>query len=192
MTEGETGLDPSAAWASTVNVSREPVRSNAVPAIQEWAAGLVKVLDAESLAGAMVAMRQMDHIVTTAEGTRMDGLDIDHFVEVVEYDPVRHVAMVIGTRDAPRSIPLAWLMLRVFPGAAGVVVLPALERGEVVFLRSAVRGSFDEAFAVGEHLSGKGREGILGPAASTFERVGTILVVPPGGEPAAVLEGLGD
>ncbi|UCC92443.1 MAG: hypothetical protein JSW25_07155 [Thermoplasmata archaeon] len=192
MREGEQDVDASAAWASTVNVSREPVRSNAVPVIQEWAAGLVEALEADALAGATVAMRQMDHIVATCEGADLAALDMDRFVEVVEYDPVRHVAMVIGTRDAPRTIPLVWLALRVFPGAEGVVVVPSLERGEVGFLRSAVRGSFDEAFAVGEQLSSRGREGILGPAATSFERVGTILVVPPGGDPAAVLGTLGD
>jgi hypothetical protein len=192
MTDVEADVDGSAAWASTVNVSREPIRSNAVPAIREWAKGLTDALDAEALVGAAVAMRQMDHIIATAEGSVMGSLEMDRFVEVVEYDPVRHVAMVIGTRDAPRTIPLVWLLLRVFPGAAGVAVLPDLERGEVAFLRSAVRGSFDEAFAVGEILSQKGREGILGPAAASFERVGTVLVVPPGGDPAAVMGLLGD
>ena len=192
MTQGEQDVDGSAAWASTVRVSAEPVRSNAVPTVRDWAGRLSEVLDREELAGASVAMRQMDHIVATSEGPALGSLEVEHFVEVVEYDPVRHMAMVIGTRDAPRSIPLIWLMLRVFPGAAGVAVLPALERGEVRFLRSAVRGSFEEAFAVGEQMSGKGREGILGPAAASFERVGTVLVVPPEGDPADVLELLGD
>jgi hypothetical protein len=192
MTEGQVDVDASAAWASTVNVSREPVRSNAVPTIEEWSSKLSDALSQDDLAGATVAMRQMDHIVLTAEGAKLDALEMDHYVEVVEYDPVRHVAMVIGTRDAPRTIPLVWLMLRVFPGAAGVAVLPSMERGEIAFLRSAVRGSFDEAFAVGELMSGKGRVGILGPGAASFERVGTVLVVPPGGDPAAVLQLLGD
>jgi len=192
MTIEGADVDGSAAWASTIKVSAEPVRSNAVPTIKEWAAHLVGTLDKDSLVNAALAMRQMDHIVVTTEGADLGALGLDHFVEVVEYDPVRHVAMVIGTRDAPRSIPLVWLMLRVFPGAAGVAVLPSLERGEVQFLRSAVRGSFDEAFAVGEQLSGSGRQGILGPAAASFERVGTLLIVQPEGDPAGVLELLGD
>jgi hypothetical protein len=183
--------DASAAWASTVRVSGEPVRSNAVPTLQGWAADLVERLEDGELAGAVVAMRQMEHIVVTSQGADLGRLEIEHFVQVVEYDPVRHMAMVIGTRDAPNTIPLVWLMLRVYPGSAGVAVLPSLERGEVAFLRSAVRGSFEEAFAVGEQMAGKGREGILGPAARSFERVGTVLVVPPGGEPADVLELLG-
>ena len=184
--------DAAAAWATTVRVSAEPVRSNAVPVLRGWAAGLVEGLDPEALPGATVAMRQMDHIVATCEGADLSRLEAEHFVEVVEYDPVRHMAMVIGTRDAPRTVPLVWLMLRVFPGAAGVAVLPALERGEVGFLRSAVRGSFDEAFAVGELVSARGREGVLGPAAASLERVGTLLVVPPEGDPAGVLATLGD
>jgi hypothetical protein len=184
--------DGIAAWASTVRVSSEPVRSNAVPTLRDWAERLVELMDRESLAGATVAMRQMDHIVATAEGVDLASLEMEHFVEVVEYDPVRHMAMVIGTRDAPRTIPLVWLMLRVFPGASGVAVLPAIEKGEVRFLRTAIRGTFEEAFAVGEQMSGKGREGILGPAAASFERVGTLLVVPPDGDPADVLGTLGD
>jgi hypothetical protein len=192
MMTNRTEDDGAAAWASTVRVSSEPVRSNAVPTVREWAERLVETLEGEARSGATVAMRQMDHIVATAEGVDLSSLEVEHFVEVVEYDPVRHMAMVIGTRDAPRSIPLIWLMLRVFPGAAGAVVLPSFERGEVRFLRSAVRGSFEEAFAVGELMTGRGRQGILGPAAASFERVGTVLVVPPGGEPALVLEQLGD
>ena len=191
-TEKDAERDASGAWASTVRVSNELVRSNAVLLIQGWTARLAEVVERHVLADGAVAMRQMDHIVVTADGADLRNLGMEHFVEVVEYDPVRHVAMVIGTRDVPRTIPLIWLMLRMFPGAEGVVALPSLERGEVVFLRSAVRGSFDEAFAVGEHMSGSGREGILGPAAASFERVGTLLVVEPGGEPAAVLELLGD
>ncbi len=191
-TEKDAERDASGAWASTVRVSNELVRSNAVLLIQRWTARLAEVVERHVLADGAVAMRQMDHIVVTADGADLRNLGMEHFVEVVEYDPVRHVAMVIGTRDVPRTIPLIWLMLRMFPGAEGVVALPSLERGEVVFLRSAVRGSFDEAFAVGEHMSGSGREGILGPAAASFERVGTLLVVEPGGEPAAVLELLGD
>jgi len=180
------------AWVATVHVSSELVRSNAVPVLRAWSDQLVEELDGHLVAGGTVAMRQMDHIVATCEGASLGALELEHFVEVVEYDPVRHVAMVVGTRDAPRTMPIVWLMLRVFPGAAGVVVLPALERGEVTFLRSAVRGSFDEAFAVGEQISGSGREGILGPAARSFERIGTLLVVPPGAEPAGVLELLAD
>ncbi len=192
MTEDMDQVDATAAWVSTVRVSAEPVRSNTVPTLREWAERLTENLGKDSLAGATVAMRQMDHIVATSEGATLSSLEVEHFVEVVEYDPVRHMAMVIGTRDAPHTIPLVWLMLRVFPGAAGVAVLPSLERGEVRFLRSAVRGSFDEAFAVGELMAGKGREGILGPAAASFERVGTLLVVPPDGEPSDLLELLDD
>ena len=88
-------------------------------------------------------------------------------------------------------MPVIWLVLRIFPGAEGVVVLPATRGPEVRELRVTTRGSFDEAFAVGEAMSGSGREAVLGPAAATFERVGTVLVVPPRGDPVPVLELLG-
>ena len=175
-------------WISTLDLfTGVRVRSNAVPVITEWARGLADVLDADSLEGASVAMRQMDHIVVTGEGVRLPELELEDFVEVVDYDPVRHVAMAIGQRDAPRTIPLLWLLLRVFPGAEGAAVLPNHEAGEALGLRAAPRGSFDEAFAVGEQMAGSGREGILGPAMGTFERVGTMVVVPPNGNPLTVL-----
>ena len=66
-------------------------------------------------------------------------------------------------------------------------MLPNHEVGEALGLRPAPRGSFDEAFAVGEQMAGSGREGILGPAVGTFERVGTMVVVPPNGNPLTVL-----
>ncbi len=174
--------------ASTVRVSSEVVRSNTTPTLTEWARALVAGLGEEAADGATVAMRQMDHIVTTGEGTKLSDLGLEDFVEVVDYDPVRHVAMVIGPRDAPGSIPFLWLMLRVFPGAEGVVVLPNHRAGEPRRLRSAPKGSFDEAFAAGEQMAGHGREGILGPAIGTFEGVGTLVVVPPGGDPLGVLD----
>jgi hypothetical protein len=139
---------------STVRASGELVRSNAVPLLQGWAAQLRDVLDEDALAGVTLAMRQMDHIVVTCEGARVGSLELEDFLEVVEYDPVRHVALVIGLRDAPRSLPLVWLM---------------------------------QAFAVGELMTGKGREALLGPSVGTFEGVGTVLVVPPRGDPASVL-----
>lgn len=188
MTSDEPEAAPAGAWVSTVRVSNELVRSNAVPQLRAWAASLGEALSADELAGATLAMRQMDHIVATSEGAAVVSAEMEDYVEVVEYDPVRHVAMVIGKRDAPRSMPLVWLMLRVFPGAEGAVVLPGLKGTEVRELRMTPRGSFDEAFAVGEAMAGSGREAVLGPAAATFERVGTVLVVPPRGEPAAVLE----
>jgi hypothetical protein len=173
--------------ASTIKVSTEVVRSNAVPVMTDWAKGLADVLEASSLEGASIAMRQMDHIVVTGEGSHLSELELEDFVEVVDYDPVRHVAMAIGQRDAPRTIPLMWLLLRVYPGAEGVAVLPQHEAGEPLGLRPAPRGSFDEAFAVGEQMAGSGREGILGPAVGTFERVGTLVVVPPNANPLTVL-----
>ena len=175
-------------WASTVNVSREPVRSNAVPELTGWSARLVGRLTSDQLLDGALAMRQMDHIVATREGADLARLDLEDFVEVVEYDPVRHMAMVIGTGDAPRAIPVIWLMLRVFPGAAGVAVLPGVTSGDVRPLRAAPRGSFEQAFAIGETMAGSGREGVLGPAASCYEGVGAVLVVPPEGDPADVLD----
>ena len=186
-TDGQEAA-PGGAWVSTIRVSNELVRSNAVPQLKGWAASLGEALSAEEISGATLAMRQMDHIVVTAEGANVLTAEMGDYLEVVEYDPVRHIAMVIGKGDAPRSIPLVWLMLRMFPGAEGALVLPALKGSEVRELRMAPRGSFEEAFAIGEALSGSGREAVLGPAAVTFDRVGTVLVVPPRGDPVSVLQ----
>ena len=186
-TSGHEVTDPGGRWVSTVRASSELVRSNAVPLLRGWASRLQDELDGDAFAGATLAMRQMDRIVVTCEGARMGTLELEDFLEVVEYDPVRHVALVIGLRDAPRSLPLVWLMLRMHPGAEGVVVLPALDALEPRRVRPAPRGSFDQAFAVGELMAGKGREALLGPTVGTFEGVGTVLVVPPRGDPVSVL-----
>ena len=188
MEDADATADTPGLWLSTVNVSREPIRSNAVPVLKSWATGLADRLGSGPMSGGTVAMRQMDHIVATREGADLRSLDMDDFVEVVEYDPVRHVAMVIGNGEAHRATPVLWLMLRMFPGSAGAVVLPGLVRGDVRPLRAAPRGSFDEAFAVGETMTRSGREALLGPAAACYENVGAILVVPPEGEPSDVLD----
>ena len=126
------GAAPAGMWVSTVHVSSEPVRSNAVPVIKGWASGLADRLEEGEMVDGALAMRQMEHIVTTREGADIRTLELDDFVQVVEYDPVRHVAMVIGTRDAPQAMPVLWLMHRVFPGAAGVAVLPRLWPSEEI------------------------------------------------------------
>ncbi len=192
MTEDGTRTGPGGAWVSTIRVSNELVRSNAVPQIRGWAAALKDSLSSDQLTGGTLALRQMAHFVTTVEGADLVLSELEDFAEVVEYDPVRHVAMVIGKRDAPGCTPIIWLMLKVFPGAEGVAILPGLAMGNVRSVRRSPRGSFDEAFAVAEAVKGSGRERVLGPAAATFEHVGTILVVPPQGDPASVLQLLGE
>lgn len=174
-------------WVSTVRVSAEVVRSNAVPVLEGWAAKMVSDIGEEGVSGATIAMRQMDHIVATCEGASVPSAVLEDFVEVVEYDPVRHVALVIGLKDAPRSIPLVWLLLRVFPGADGVAVLPNHRALEPVEVRPAPRGSFEEAFAVAELMTGSGRRAVLGPAVRTFSGLGTMVVVPPRGDPVTAL-----
>ena len=191
MTEDVYDAGPGGSWVSTIRVANEPVRSNAVPQIKGWAAILKDSLSSDQLTGGTLALRQMDHFVTTVEGADLATTELEDFVEVVEYDPVRHVAMIIGMGDAPRSTPLLWLMLKVFPGADGVAVLPRLAGEKVLSLRRSPRGSFDEAIAAAEAMKGSGRERVLGPAAASFEHMGTILVVPPQGDPAAVLQLLG-
>jgi hypothetical protein len=191
MTEDEIDSEPGGAWVSTIRVSNELVRSNAVPQLKGWAAKLRDDLSSDQLTGGTLALRQMDHIVTTVEGANLAACELEDFAEMVEYDPVRHVAMIIGKRDAPRSMPIVWLLLKVFPGADGIAVLPGLKMGDVRSVRKTPRGSFDEAFAIAEAMKGSGRERILGPAAATFEHAGTILVVPPQGDPVAVLQLLG-
>lgn len=174
-------------WLSTVRVSAEPVRSPAVPSLELAASGLVDALGAEHVTGGAVALRQVDHLVATGEGADLSRLTLEDFVEVMEYDPVRHVALVVGARDAPRATPLLWLLLRVFPGAAGAAVLPARVAGDAGVVGRAPRGSFDEALAVAEAVKGRGRESVIGPAAASYERVGTVLVMPPGDDAAASL-----
>ena len=187
MEESATGRVPGGYPVSTVNVAREVVRSNVVPQLKLWATQLVGLLDEDALRGASVSVRQMNHMVATGEGAGLHKMALEDFVEVVEYDPVRHVALVIGMRDAPWAVPVHWLAQRVFPGAEGVAVLPSHVVGEVLRLPSAPRGSFEEAVAAVELLKGRGKQALLGPSVATLEPLGTVVVVPPGGDPASVL-----
>ena len=187
MVEMAKGGVPGGYPVSTVNVAREIVRSNVVLQLKAWAAQLVEMLDRDALRGASVSVRQMNHMVATGEGAGLHNMALEDFVEVVEYDPVRHVALVIGMRDAPSSVPVHWLVHRVFPGAEGVAILPFHVVGEVLRLPGAPRGSFEEAMAAVEVLKGRGKQALLGPALATLEPLGTVVVVPPGGDPASVL-----
>jgi len=176
-------------WVATSHVSTDVVRSNLVPQLALAGSALAARLGRERAgpgAGA-VSARQMHHVVMSGAGADLGSLALDDFVELVDYDPVRHVALVVGRREAPGEAPLLWLLNRVFPGALLVCVVQGEHGREPQPLDRAPRGSFEEALAVGRALKSAGGPSMAGPALAVLERVGLVLVVPPAQDVAAAI-----
>jgi len=176
-------------WVATSHVSTDVVRSNLVPQLVRAGGVLAERLGHGRVGpgtGA-VSARQMHHVVMSGAGADVGALALEDFVELVDYDPVRHVALLVGRRDAPGEAPLLWLLNRVFPGAQLVCVVPGDHGREVQPLDRAPRGSFEEALAVGRALKSPGGPSMAGPALAVLERVGLVLVVPPAQDIAAAI-----
>ncbi len=192
--EGEGGrsqasVGSSGRWVATSHVSTDVVRSNLVPQLVRAGAALADCLGRERVGAGMgaVSSRQMHHVVMSGAGADVGALALEDFVELVDYDPVRHVALVVGRRAAPGEAPLLWLLNRVFQGAQMVCVVPGDHGREVQPLERAPRGSFEEALAVGRALKTPGGPAMTGPALAVLERVGLVLVVPPAQDMAATI-----
>jgi hypothetical protein len=176
-------------WAATSHVSTDVVRSNLVPQLVRAGSALADRLGRERVGpgtGA-VSSRQMHHVVMSGAGADLGALALEDFVELVDYDPVRHVALVVGRREAPGEAPLLWLLNRVFPAAQLVCVVQGDHGREPQPIDRAPRGSFEEALAVGRALKTTGGPSMAGPALAVLERVGLVLVVPPAQDMAAAI-----
>lgn len=90
----------------TFIVSREEVSNPLLPDLIQ--AG--KTLAAGGCDSGVLSARYGNRVVLST-GSLTD-LATGDFVELADYDPARNVAMVIGTSDAPSSVPLHWLLYR--------------------------------------------------------------------------------
>lgn len=181
--EGSTTEQTTAAgrWVATSHVSTDVVRSNLVPGLVKAGAVVAKRLgDVGSAArGGAVATQRMQHVVMSGAGAELGALALEDFLEVVDYDPVRHVALVVGRRSAPSEAAVLWLLCRVFPTAQLCCVVPGEHGREPQRLEASPPGSFEEAMAVARALRSEGGPALSGPALAVLERVGLVLVVPP-------------
>jgi len=59
-----------------------------------------------------ISMRYGGRIIITASHSPIPSLTEDDFVEIADYDAVRNIAMVIGTREPSADTPLHWLIYR--------------------------------------------------------------------------------
>ena len=177
-------------WVATSFVSNDVVRSNLVPGLVRAGGAVAEALggDAPPTGAGAVSARVLHHVVMSGAGADVAHLALEDFVELVDYDPVRHVALVVGRRSAPREAPLLWLLHRVFPAAQVCCVVPAAGGREAQPIDAAPRGSFEEAMAAARVLRGPpageggargGDSSMPGPAVAVLERVGLVLVVPP-------------
>jgi len=161
-----------------------------VPVLARAGAVVAEALgkDAPPAGAGALSSRVLHHVVMSGAGADLAHLAIEDFVELVDYDPVRHVALVVGRRSAPPVAPLLWLLHRVFPAAQLCCVVPATLGREPQPLEASPRGSFEEAMAAARVLKGAGGGGgarggatgpMSGPAVAVLERVGLVMVVPP-------------
>ena len=188
-------------WVTTSFVSTDLVRSNLVPELARAGGLVVKALgkDAPPAGAGALSSRVLHHVVMSGAGSDLAHLAIEDFVELVDYDPVRHVALVLGRRTAPQEGPLLWLLHRVFSAAQLCCVVPGVHGHEPQTLEASPRGSFEEAMAVARVLKGSGGGGVggsgagggagpmSGPAVAVLDRVGLVMVVPPTGDLEAAI-----
>ncbi len=57
-----------------------------------------------------ISVRYGRRMIITASNSDLGNLGNDDFVEVVDYNPVTNVAMVIGTKKPSRETPMHWLL----------------------------------------------------------------------------------
>ena len=90
----------------TFVVSREEVSNPLLPELIRAA----KTLNEHDLNRGVVSARYGNRVVLSTGP--LEDLGTGDFVELVDFDPSRHVAMVIGTIAPPLSAPLHWLLYR--------------------------------------------------------------------------------
>ncbi len=90
----------------TFFVSRETVSNPLLPGLID--AG--KTLTEHGCADGIISARYGNRVVLST--VSLGNLSTGDFVELADYDPSRHIAMVIGTMPPPRSVPLHWLLYR--------------------------------------------------------------------------------
>lgn len=113
---------------------------------------------AEANAGTL-AVRFGQRMVIATGGSQLGSLTPEQFAEVVDYDPINHVAVVIGPSEPSSETPMCWMAMRhrpeihaivhvhapgPEPGAAlpdGLAVTPApQEYGTLALAESCLRG----------------------------------------------------
>ena len=57
-----------------------------------------------------ISIRYGKRMIITASNSDLGNLGNDNFVEVVDYNPVTNVAMVIGKKEPSRETPMHWLL----------------------------------------------------------------------------------
>ncbi len=75
---------------------------------------------AEANAGTL-ALRFGGRMVIKTGGAELGALNAETFAEVVDYDPVNHVAIVIGRSEPSSETPMCWMALRHRPETHAIV-----------------------------------------------------------------------
>ncbi len=102
---------------ASVFVSREPVRSPVTPHLMRAVTQFVG-MDPDCRGSLSLRFGRGFLLASGRLATVGDG----HVAEVVDFDPVKGVALLIGMEE-PSDVPLHWLVYRTFPNAGAAVHL---------------------------------------------------------------------
>lgn len=111
-------------------ISPEPTKSHEPLKIVAFAKSISKKLDRKEVRRVSFSARFLDRFVITCEDALLRSLSEKDFVEVLDYDPTRRTAVVIGRNYPSLDTPLHWLTFRIEPSAKYVVFIRCEEPDE--------------------------------------------------------------
>jgi L-fuculose-phosphate aldolase len=104
----------------TFFVSQEPSRCPKIPALIKAGKRLAKQ-KLTSIIGGDLSVRFGRRVVITTAGADLGSLSSNDFVEVVDFDFSRVLAVIIGSKPPSPELPLHWLIYNAFDNIQAVV-----------------------------------------------------------------------
>jgi len=92
-----------------IYVSREMVKNDMLEKMKKIGAKLKEKKYVTHTYG-NISVRYGKRMIITATNADLGKLEDEDFVEVVDYNPVTNIAMVIGMREPSRETPMHWLL----------------------------------------------------------------------------------
>jgi L-fuculose-phosphate aldolase len=82
-----------------------------------------------------ISVRYGNRIVMTTNNSNMKNLSLEDLVEIVDYDPIKQVALVIGLNEPSREVQMHWLIYRARKDVNAIIHvndLAALDKVDIV------------------------------------------------------------
>ncbi len=115
----------------TFIVSPEPTKSPETLRIVQTAKSITKKMQNRDIHKTSFSAKFLDRFVITCEGTNLRSLSGGDFVEVMDFDPSRRVAVVIGRGIPSMDTPLHWMAYKIDPTANYVAFVRLAEEGQL-------------------------------------------------------------